>query len=136
MTRSWGSGVSNAWSSHKKSSGRTTNELPFVSHTRDRGSELGRLDHRGGALRHGVVSRVVSADELESVAHDMAERIASTPKVAVKLAKRAIGHLSRPAIRSSMDDELIYQTFLNRSDDFTEFRDARESNRTPHYRGS
>ncbi len=35
-----------------------------------------------------------------------------------------------------MDDELIYQTFLNRSDDFAEFRAARYENRKPRYRGS
>ena len=66
----------------------------------------------------------------------MAEKIASTPKVAVKLARRVISHLARPAIRASMDDELIYQTFLNRSDDFAEFRSARADEREPRYTGS
>ena len=61
-------------------------------------------------------------DELDATAREMAEKIAATPTVAVKLARRVIGHLARPAIRASMDDELIYQTFLNRSDDFAEFR--------------
>jgi hypothetical protein len=35
-----------------------------------------------------------------------------------------------------MEDELIYQTFLNRSDDFAEFRAARAEDREPRYRGS
>ena len=35
-----------------------------------------------------------------------------------------------------MDDELIYQTFLNRSDDFAEFRAARAEGRDPRYTGS
>jgi hypothetical protein len=35
-----------------------------------------------------------------------------------------------------MDDELIYQTFLNRSDDFAEFRAARTEGRPGHYTGS
>jgi hypothetical protein len=35
-----------------------------------------------------------------------------------------------------MDDELIYQTFLNRSDDFAEFRSARAEEREPRYTGS
>ena len=66
----------------------------------------------------------------------MAEQIAASPAVTVKLARRVISHLSRPAIRASMDDELIYQTFLNRSDDFAEFRAARAEGREPNYRGS
>ena len=39
-------------------------------------------------------------------------------------------------IRASMADEMIYQTFLNKSDDFAEFKAARAEDREPHYRGS
>ena len=88
------------------------------------------------ALHHGIVSRVVEPDELDATAYEMAEKVAASPAVAVKLARRAIGHLARPAQRASMDDELIYQTFLNRSDDFAEFRAARAEDRDPRYRGS
>ena len=45
-------------------------------------------------------------------------------------------HQVRPAVRASMDDELIYQTFLNRSDDFAEFRAARSEERPGNYTGS
>ncbi|MDH3707981.1 MAG: enoyl-CoA hydratase/isomerase family protein [Acidimicrobiia bacterium] len=88
------------------------------------------------ALAHGIVSRVVADDELDTTAREMAEKIADSPAVTVKLARRVISHLSRPAIRASMDDELIYQTFLNKSDDFAEFKAAREQDRPPTYRGS
>ncbi len=88
------------------------------------------------ALFHGIVSRVVEPDELLSTAQEMAEKIAASPMVAVKLARRVISHLHRPAVRASMDDELIYQTFLNRSDDFAEFRAAKAEGRDPQYRGS
>lgn len=88
------------------------------------------------ALAHGIVSRIVPADELDTTAREMAEKIADSPAVTVKLARRVISHLSRPAIRASMDDELIYQTFLNKSDDFAEFKAAREQDRPPTYRGS
>jgi enoyl-CoA hydratase len=47
-----------------------------------------------------------------------------------------IKHLAEPEIVSSMADELIYQTFINKSDDFAEFRAARSEDRTPNYRGS
>jgi len=88
------------------------------------------------ALGHGIVSRVVPRDELDDTAREMAERIAAAPAVTIKLARRVLSHLSRPAVRASMEDELIYQTFLNRSDDFAEMRTARDEGRTPRYRGS
>lgn len=88
------------------------------------------------ALAHGIVSRIVAPDELDVTAREMAEQIAASPTVAVKLARRVISHVSRPAIRASMDDELIYQTFLNKSDDFAEFKAARAEEREPRYRGS
>ncbi len=88
------------------------------------------------ALAHGIVSRIVPPEELDATAREMAEQIAAAPAVTVKLARRVISHLSRPEIRSSMADELIYQTFLNKSEDFAEFRAAREEGREPKYRGS
>jgi len=56
--------------------------------------------------------------------------------VTVKLARRVIKHLSEPQIRTSMADEMIFQTFLNKSDDYAEFRAARAEDRAPHYTGS
>ncbi len=64
------------------------------------------------ALSHGIVSRVVPRDELDATAREMAEKIAAAPPLTMKMARKVISHLSRPAIRTSMDDELIYQTFL------------------------
>ena len=52
------------------------------------------------------------------------------------MARRVIKHLSEPQVRASMEDELIYQTFLNRSDDFAEFKAARADDRDPTYTGS
>ena len=88
------------------------------------------------ALGHGIVSRVVPADELDATAIEMAEKIAAAPAVTVKLSRMVIGHLSHGTVRTSMDDELIYQTFLNRSDDFAEFRSARSEDRPANYTGS
>ena len=88
------------------------------------------------ALAHGIVSRVVAPHDLDAEARSMAEAIAAAPAVTVKLARRVISHLARPQQRSSMADELIYQTFLNRSDDFAEMKAARAEDRTPRYTGS
>jgi len=88
------------------------------------------------ALAHGIVSRIVPADELDATAEEMATQIASAPAVTVKMAREVIRHLAQPQIRSSMTDEMIYQTFINRSDDMAEMRAAREEERPPNYTGS
>lgn len=96
----------------------------------------GRVMEVDEALRHGVVSRVVPEGELDDVVRDMAEQIAAAPAVTVKLAREVLRQLSVPQVKASMRDEMIYQTFLNRSDDFAEFRAARAEGREPRYTGS
>ncbi len=96
----------------------------------------GRVMDADEALRHGIVSRVVPETSLDEVVQGMAEQIATTPAVTVKLAREVLRHLSVPPIRASMTDEMVYQTFLNRSDDFAEFRAARTEGRPPRYTGS
>lgn len=96
----------------------------------------GRIMEADEALAHGVVSRMVAAGELDTTVRAIAEQIAATPAVAVKLARKVIAHQLRPAVRASMDDEMIYQTFLNRSDDFAEFKAARAQGRPGDYTGS
>ena len=88
------------------------------------------------ALAHGIVSRVVPRDGLDAEARAMAETVAAAPAVTVKLARRVVSRLARPQQRASMDDELVYQTFLNRSDDFAEMKAARAEGRPPRYTGS
>jgi enoyl-CoA hydratase/carnithine racemase len=96
----------------------------------------GRILSAEEALAHGVVSRVVPEDQLDATVAEMAEQIAKSPAVTVKMAREVIRHLALPQIRSSMNDEMIYQTFINRSDDFAEMRAAREGERPPNYTGS
>ena len=88
------------------------------------------------ALALGVVSRVVPPDELDATAMDMAARIAAAPTVTIKMARQVISQLANPEVRSSMATELVYQTFINKSDDLAEFRAAAASGHTPNYRGS
>jgi enoyl-CoA hydratase/carnithine racemase len=96
----------------------------------------GRVLSAEEALRYGVVSRVVPEDELDATVREMAEQIAEAPAVTVKMAREVIRHLAVPDIRASMNDEMIYQTFINRSDDIAEMRAAREAERSPNYTGS
>ena len=81
------------------------------------------------ALRHGIVSRVVAADELDATAREMAERIAAAPKTTVDTARSIIANLARPQQRSSMDEERVGQTTVNRSADFADFAAARRAAR-------
>jgi enoyl-CoA hydratase/carnithine racemase len=96
----------------------------------------GRVLSAEEALAHGVVSRLVPLDELDQTVREMAEQIASAPAVAVKMARRVIRNLAVPQLRSSMGDEMIFQTFINRSDDAAERRAAADEGREPRYTGS
>ena len=96
----------------------------------------GRAMSAEEAYGHGIVSRVVAPEALDETAWEIANKIAASPKVTVKMARRVLRHLSEPGIRSSMEDELIYQTFINKSSDFAEFRAASAEGREPRYTGS
>ena len=96
----------------------------------------GRPMHADEALHHGVVSRIVPEAELDATVREMAEKIAAAPAVTIKMARRVIRHLSEPTLLSSMADELIYQTFISKSDDMAEMRAARAEQRPPRYTGS
>ena len=96
----------------------------------------GRVLSAEEALAHGIVSRVVPEAELESTVREMAEQIAKAPAVTIKMAREVIKHLAVPQIRNSMNDEMIYQTFISRSDDMAEMRAARTEERPPEYTGS
>ena len=96
----------------------------------------GRVLEADEAKALGIVSRVVPEAELDDTAREMAERVAAAPAVTVKMAREVLRHLSVPGVRASMADEMIYQTFVNRSDDFAEFRASRAEDRPPRYTGS
>jgi enoyl-CoA hydratase len=96
----------------------------------------GRVMGVDEAYGHGIVSRVVAPEKLDETAFEMANKIASAPMVTVKMARRVLQHLSEPGIRSSMEDELIYQTFINKSTDFAEFKAAKSEGRKPDYSGN
>jgi enoyl-CoA hydratase/carnithine racemase len=88
------------------------------------------------ALALGIVSRVVAPDALDDTAMEMAKKIAAAPMVTVKMARAVLDHLALPEVRSSMAEELVYQTFINRSDDMAELRAARAEGRDATYTGS
>jgi len=87
------------------------------------------------ALRYGVVSRVVPADQLDATVLEMAQKVAAIAPISVKLARRVIRNLHEPAIRTSMHDELLMQTVINKSEDFGELKKAREESREASFPG-
>lgn len=87
------------------------------------------------ALHYGVVSRVVPRDELDSTVREMADKIAVLPPVSVKLGRRVIRSLHEPEIRSSMHEESLVQTLINKAPDFDEFKTARAEKRDPSFPG-
>ena len=96
----------------------------------------GRILSAEEALAHGIVSRIVAGEELDATVREMADQIAAAPAVTVKMAREVIRHLTVPPIRASMTDEMIYQTFINKSDDMAELRAARADERPPKFTGS
>jgi enoyl-CoA hydratase/carnithine racemase len=96
----------------------------------------GRVLSAEEALHHGIVSRLVPLEDLDSTAREMAEQIAKAPAMTIKMAREVIRHLSVPPVCDSMRDELIYQTFVTQSADFAEMRAARAEDREPRYTGS
>ena len=79
---------------------------------------------------------MVPPEQLDATAREIADDIAAKPRVSVNMARRIIRNLFEPQIRSSMSDELIGQTFINKSSDYAELRAARAEDRPPIYTGS
>jgi len=96
----------------------------------------GRVMPVDEAFSYGVVSRVVPPEELDEVCLEAAHAVAKAPQLSVRLVRDVIRHLSVPQVKASMADEAIYQTMVNRSDDFAEFRAAHAESRDPRYQGS
>lgn len=68
----------------------------------------GRVLLADEALQLGIVSRVVDDEELDSVATDMAHRIAALPPSAVAMVCRDVRRMANPPVREAMRDEALY----------------------------
>lgn len=93
----------------------------------------GRVVDADEALRHGIVSRVVPADELDDTVAQMAAAVAEAPPLTVKLARRVISNLGDPEVRASMEEELLAQTVLTGSHDFAQLKASRAEGTEPDY---
>lgn len=85
----------------------------------------GRVMDAAEALTHGVVSRVVPLAELDDHVLGLAHEIASRSRVAVEVAKGTIQRLATPAVRDTLDHELLAQTTVMASPAYQATRAAR-----------
>jgi len=85
----------------------------------------GRIIDADEALRHGIVSRVVPADELDKAALELAHDIAKRPPLAVKMARHVISRLATNEVDRSMYEEMLAQTVVMSSEEYKRQRSAR-----------
>jgi enoyl-CoA hydratase/carnithine racemase len=72
-------------------------------------SLTGRTMTAAEALVLGIVSKVVSHDELDGVAMEMAQTIAAAPPFAVRMARQVLSSLTAPSVIESMRQEMLIQ---------------------------
>src|SRR5687768_4843889 len=87
------------------------------------------------ALRIGLVSRVVSPEELMPAAQELARKIAAGPPVAIRLAKRAIYKNAESDLRSALEFETFAQNACFDTEDAREGIRAFVDKRAPVFRG-
>ena len=94
----------------------------------------GRVMPADEALAHGIVSRVVTDDDLDATALDMAHKIAKLPAFSVKLFRRDLHRMATHLVQQSIEEEALLQAQIYDSDDYREFKSARAEGREPSYR--
>jgi enoyl-CoA hydratase/carnithine racemase len=95
----------------------------------------GRVFTAEEALTHGVVSRLAAdEDAVDSLALEIARRIADAPAFTVKMARRTLFNLGASEVQRSIADEALAQSMVFASDDYAEMKAARETGRPPVYR--
>ncbi|HEY2460665.1 MAG TPA: enoyl-CoA hydratase-related protein [Candidatus Acidoferrum sp.] len=87
------------------------------------------------ALRFGIVNSVVPADQLESAAMALAQKIAQGPAVAVRAVKQLLFSSQREALSKALEHEVEEQLKCFHSDDCAEGIRAFMEKRKPQFQG-
>ncbi len=95
----------------------------------------GDLIDAAEALRLGLVSQMVSPEDLMPTAHDLARRIAAGPPVAIRLAKRSLYANADLDLQGALHMETMAQNICFETEDATEGIRAFVEKRAPVFRG-
>ena len=87
------------------------------------------------ALRLGIVSRVLSPEELLPAAHTLARAIAAGPPIALRLAKRGLYRNAESDLRTALEYETFAQNACFETEDAREGIKAFVDKRAPVFRG-
>lgn len=87
------------------------------------------------ALEWGLVSQVVSGDELLATARSVAELIAANPPTVVRMAKRLLREQGQQSLASHLELAAALQPLAQRSSDHAEAVDAIVARRLPEFTG-
>lgn len=87
------------------------------------------------AERLGLLNRVVSQDELEGAAGELAGRLAAGPAGAIAATKRAVNHAASSGLEEAMEYESYLQEVMAASGDFREGVEAFLGKRPPRFDG-
>jgi enoyl-CoA hydratase/carnithine racemase len=88
------------------------------------------------AHRIGLVNRLVDDADLESVAGEIAEKIASQPPIAVRRTKRALDRAYHQSLGEGLREAAVGQAECIRSADFIEAVTANQQKRPPLYKNA
>lgn len=87
------------------------------------------------ALEWGAVDFVVTPEDLDAKALEIAHDIAAKPPIHLAMAKELVNLMHGPVIRTGTRAELYAQSYLFRTDDYQEARAALREKRAPAYKG-
>ena len=87
------------------------------------------------AQRIGLVQRVVADEQLETIAREVATRIASGPRIAYRYMKRNLNAAEEGSLEQLLDMEALHLTRTRYTDDHREAARAFAEKRPPVFRG-